>query len=166
MTYDKKIKVESLADYMEAMSESVFQTGISWRVVEAKWPGIKKAFYGFDPEVISRLTFSQIADLARDARVIRNHRKIAAIVANGYRLLALDKQYGGFRNYLRSFGSYDALAADLRKQFKFLGDTGIYRFLYVVGEEVPPWEAWSAAHGIKWQPAAHQGLGRPAGAVQ
>jgi hypothetical protein len=36
--------------------------------------------------------------------------------------------------------------ADLRRHFKFLGDTGSYYFLYVVGEPVPPHEEWMAAH--------------------
>ena len=31
-------------------------------------------------------------------------------------------------------------AADLKKQFKFIGDMGSYYFLHVVGEEVPPHE--------------------------
>jgi hypothetical protein len=34
---------------------------------------------------------------------------------------------------------------DLRKQFKFLGETGSYVFLYVVGEQVPPHEEWEAS---------------------
>jgi 3-methyladenine DNA glycosylase Tag len=49
----KKIKPQSLADYLEVMSKSVFQTGISWKVVEAKWPGTREAFHGFDPVIIS-----------------------------------------------------------------------------------------------------------------
>jgi len=34
---------------------------------------------------------------------------------------------------------------DLRKQFKFMGESGFYCFLYVVREEVPSYEDWSAA---------------------
>ena len=142
----EKMKAQSLADYLEVMSKSVFQTGISWKVVEAKWPGIKDAFRGFDPVKVSRLTMAEIDALVQDKRVIRNRRKIEATVGNANRLLELDKQYGGFKKYLRSFGSYDELAKDLRKQFKFLGDMGIYFFLWVVGEEVPPWEEWGAEH--------------------
>ena len=37
---------------------------------------------------------------------------------------------------------------DLRKQFKFLGEMGAYHFLWVVGEEVPPYEEWSARRGM------------------
>ena len=34
---------------------------------------------------------------------------------------------------------------DLRKQFKFMGESGSYYFLDVVREEVPNYEDWSAA---------------------
>jgi len=149
MNYHKKIVVKSLADYLEVMSQSVFQTGISWRVVDAKWTGTKEAFRSFDPTVVSRFTMSDMAALAEDPRIIRNHRKIEAIVYNAKRLLELDKEFGGFRNYLRSFKSYDALAADIRKQFKFMGDVGIFRFLHIVGEKVPTWEEWMATHTTK-----------------
>ena len=142
----KKIKPQSLADYLEVMSKSVFQTGISWRVVDNKWPGIKEAFHGFDPALVSKLTPSEMDAMVQDTRIIRNHRKIEAIVGNASRILELDKSYGGFKQYLRSFGSYDELTKDLRKQFKFLGDMGAYHFLYVVGEKVPPWDEWSAIH--------------------
>jgi 3-methyladenine DNA glycosylase Tag len=39
----------SLSQYLGAMamSHAVFAAGISWRVVEAKWPGIEKAFKNF-----------------------------------------------------------------------------------------------------------------------
>jgi 3-methyladenine DNA glycosylase Tag len=59
-------------------------------------------------------------------------------------MLDLDKEYGGFRKYLRSFPSYEALAEDLKKQFRFLGDWGVYAFLWVVGEKVPTWDEWNA----------------------
>ena len=142
----KKIKPQSLADYLEVMSKSVFQTGISWRVVESKWPGIKEAFRRFEPQVISGLTVAEIDALVQDKRVIRNRRKIEAIVTNAHRLLELDSQYGSFRKYLRSFNSFEELAQDLRKNFKFLGEMGAYHFLWVVGEKVPPWEEWSSVH--------------------
>ena len=145
----KRIKPQSLADYLEVMSKSVFQTGISWRVVEAKWPGIREAFHGFDPEIIARLPLEEIDSLALDARIIRNRRKVEAIIGNAQRLLELDKQFKGFRKYLRSFGSFEDLTKDLHKNFKFLGDMGAYHFLWVVGEKVPDWEEWSAKHMAK-----------------
>jgi len=144
-----KVKPQSLSDYLETMSKAVFQTGISWRVVDAKWSGTKEAFHGFDPEVISKLRPADIDRLVQDTRVIRNRRKIEAIVANAHEILELDRSHAGFRNYLRSFGSFDELVKDLKSKFKFLGETGAYYFLWVVGEKVPAWEEWSARHMAK-----------------
>jgi hypothetical protein len=140
------IKHPSLADYLEQMSKPVFQTGISWRVVESKWPGIKEAFKGFDAEAVSKFSLARIDQLVQDTKVIRNRRKVEAIVGNARRMLELDREHGGFRKYLRSFASFPELTADLRRNFKFLGEMGAYHFLYVVGEKVPDWEEWSAAH--------------------
>jgi len=147
MEIPKQIQPKQLSDYLEVMSKSVFQTGISWRVVEHKWPGIREAFRGFDPVAISNLTPAELDELVGDKRVIRNRRKIEAIVGNARRMLELDQQYGGFRNYLHSHSSFEDLVKDLRRQFKFMGDMGAYHFLWVVGEEVPSWEEWSSRVG-------------------
>lgn len=144
-----RIQPAGLADYLEVMSKAVFQTGISWRVVESKWPGIKEAFRGFEPEALSRFTVAEIDSLVGDTRIIRNRRKIEAIVSNANRMLELDKAFGSFQKYLHSHGSFEELLKDLRKQFKFLGDTGSYYFLWVVGEKVPPHEEFMSSRGIK-----------------
>ena len=137
----------SLADYLEVMSKSVFQAGMSWRVVEAKWPEIRQAFRGFDPAVVADLTEKDLDELTNDQRVIRNRRKLEAIVVNARRMVDLEEQHGSFRSYLRSHGGFEKTVAALRKQFRFLGDTGSYHFLWVVNEEVPSYEEWCASRG-------------------
>ena len=141
----ERIEPQSLGDYLEVMSKAVFQAGMSWMVVEAKWPGIRDAFRGFDAQAVSHLTPDDLDALTRDERVIRNRRKLEAVVSNAGRILGLEAEHGTFRNYLRSHGSFEATASDLRRQFKFLGDMGSYFFLYVVGEEVPPHDEWQAS---------------------
>jgi 3-methyladenine DNA glycosylase Tag len=42
---------KDLSGYLEALSRPVFQAGISWRVIDNKWDGIREAFHGFDPPV-------------------------------------------------------------------------------------------------------------------
>ena len=44
----EQIKPKALGDYLEVMSKGTFQSGMSWAVVEAKWPGIRTAFKDFD----------------------------------------------------------------------------------------------------------------------
>jgi hypothetical protein len=143
----EQIQPQSLADYLDVLSKVVLQTGISWQVVENKWPGIRDAFRGFDPAAIATMTDSDIEALMADRRVIRNHRKLQAIVDNARTMLELDSAHGSFPAYLRSHGDFEATARDLRKRFRFVGDLGAFYFLYVVGEKVPSYEDWCASRG-------------------
>ena len=141
----ERIEPQSLGDYLEVMSKSTFQSGMSWRVIESKWPGIREAFRDFDAEAVASLTEADVDALTQDKRVIRNRRKLDAVVSNAQRMLELEKSHGSFRNYLRSHGTFDETTKDMRKQFKFLGEMGVYHFMYVVGEEVPPYEEWQSS---------------------
>ena len=133
-----QIVPQSLNDYLEVMTKAVFQSGISWKVVSSKWPGFQAGFQGFDVAAVAAMDESAIDDLATDTRIIRNRRKIAATVHNAQRLIELEEQYDGdIRNYLRAHGDFYAALKDIRKQFKYMGDTGTYYWLYVLGEEVP-----------------------------
>jgi 3-methyladenine DNA glycosylase Tag len=144
-----RIKPKSIDDYLEQLSKSVFQAGISWRVVDAKWSTIKPAFRGFQVERVARMGDREIDALAADPRVIRSRPKIAAVVHNARAILDLERD-GGFRKHLRSFGDYEELATDLKKRFKFVGDSGTYHFLWTVSHPVPDWHDWAKAHGITW----------------
>lgn len=142
-----QVDATRLGDYLEVMSKAVFQSGMSWRVVDAKWPGIRDAFRGFDAATVADLGPDEIDALTADTRVIRHRRKLEAVVHNAQRMLELESQHGGFQAYLRSHDGFEATVADLRKRFRFLGDTGCYYFLYVVKEEVPSYEEWCESRG-------------------
>ena len=146
MQAPQQIKPNKLADYLEVMTKAVFQSGISWQVVEAKWDGFRDAFAAFDPATVAAFTGDDVERLVEDTRIIRNRRKIEATVTNAETMLALDGAAAGFTGWLRSHPGFDATVAALRGEFRFLGDTGTYFFLYVVGERVPPHEEWMQAH--------------------
>jgi DNA-3-methyladenine glycosylase I len=141
-----QIDPAGLADYLDVITRAVFQSGMSWRVVEAKWDGFREAFAGFEPAAVAAFTDDDVERLAGDARIIRNRRKIEATVTNAQALLDLDAQPGGFAGWLRSHAGFDATVAALRGEFRFLGDMGAYYFLYVVGEDVPTHDEWMKAH--------------------
>jgi len=56
MEAPKQITPKSLDDYLEQLSKGVFQAGISWRVVDAKWEGIKATFHRYQVERIARMS--------------------------------------------------------------------------------------------------------------
>ena len=140
----KRVRPKDLAGYLEPLAHAMFQAGISWRVVESKWPGINEALHGFDPEWLARLGPADIDALMDDTRLIRNRAKLESLVDNAQTMLELDAEHKGFRRYLSSLGGYDETVSDLKRQFRFVGDTGAYYFLHVVGEEVPPHDEWSS----------------------
>jgi DNA-3-methyladenine glycosylase I len=144
----KRIRPKALADYLEVLSKIAFAAGLSGRVVDAKWDAIRKAFYDFDPDRVARMTPRAVDKLLADDRVIRSRTKIEATIANAETMLELDEEHRGFKRYLRSHDGFEASVKDLRKRFKFLGDSGAYRFLWIVGEEVPPYQEWAHSRGV------------------
>jgi 3-methyladenine DNA glycosylase Tag len=143
----ERIEPQRLGDYLEVLTKAVFQSGMSWRVIEAKWEGFREAFAGFDPRTVADLSPADVDRLAEDTRIVRNRRKIQATIDNAAEMIELDEEYAGFRNFLRSHETFEDTVADLRRRFRFLGDTGAYFFLYVVGEQVPSHEEWRASRG-------------------
>ncbi len=145
----RQINPKSLADYLDVLSRIAFEAGLSGRVVEAKWDDIRRAFHGFDPERVARMTPRAVDKLLEDDRVIRSRSKIEATIANAETMLELDEEHGGFKRYLRGHGDFEATVKDLRKRFKFLGDSGAYRFLWIVGEKVPSYEEWRNSRALR-----------------
>jgi 3-methyladenine DNA glycosylase Tag len=147
MEAPKQITPKRLDDYLEVMSKVVFQSGMSWAIIEKKWPDIRAAFDDFDVLKVASFTTKKLNALGEDPRVIRNRRKLDGIVHNARTMIELEEQHGSFKKYLRLHADFEACAKDLRKRFKFVGDFGAFYFLYVVKEPVPDYEAWCASRG-------------------
>jgi 3-methyladenine DNA glycosylase Tag len=146
MQAPQQITPAGLSDYFDVLTKAVFQSGLSWQVVESKWPGFREAFAGFDPQKVAAFGDDDIERLAADTRIVRNRKKIEATVTNAQRMLELDTGDGGFAGWLGSRGSFEDSVAALRSEFRFMGEMGSYFFLYVVGEPVPSHEEWMKTH--------------------
>jgi 3-methyladenine DNA glycosylase Tag len=136
----------TLAGYLEALSRPVFLSGMGWPVVEAKWDGIREAFHAFDPEEVAAMDGDDVERLMSDTRVIRNRKKIEATITNAERMLELDREHGSFQRYLDSLGGYAETVAGVRREFRFLGESGAYIFLWLTGQTVPARHEWSEEH--------------------
>jgi 3-methyladenine DNA glycosylase Tag len=128
--------------YLEQMTKAIFQAGFSWRVVNDKWPEFQQAFDGFDVNTVAAYDDRDIDRLLSDEGIVRNGRKITATIENANEYQRLVAEYGSFHAYLRSMDdwSYAQRRTELSKRFKGLGPTGVFTFLWSVGEEVPDWE--------------------------
>ena len=136
----------TLTDYVASMARAVFVSGINWKVIDAKWDGIREAFDDFDPLKVAGYTPADVDRLMTDARIIRNRKKIEAIVRNTGELINVDREFGGVEKYLASFDDNELLIKDLHKRFAFLGESVAHFFLFGVNFNYPAQEAWAKAH--------------------
>ncbi|MCZ7662745.1 MAG: DNA-3-methyladenine glycosylase I [Thermoleophilia bacterium] len=124
------------AEYFALLARAVFSGGLGPRVVEARWEGLRFAFRGLDPEKVAVMDESDVARLLADPGVIRNRRKIEAVIANAGIFLQVVAEKGGFHAYLESLGvgeDLHAAAEDLAARFSHLGRTSAALFLFSAG---------------------------------
>lgn len=138
----KQIRPRALSDYLAVMTRAVFQAGLSWAAIDKQWPALCEAFDGFNAETVARYGNRDVKRIMARPRILHSERKIRATIRNAQTLIELDREHGGIRKYLRSFGTYEALAEDLRKRFSYVGDISAYYFLFCVGESVPLFSRW------------------------
>lgn len=142
MPVPEQIDADRLADYLEIMTKAVFQAGVSWALIDKKWPSFRKAFADFEPTAVADFGEAEIERLCQDASILRSRNKIAGTIKNARTMLELEKEFGSFRDYLHTLPDYQAASKDLRKRFKYMGELNVYYFLFRVKEPVPPFEDW------------------------
>ncbi len=128
--------------YFEVLSKAVFNAGFSYQVVNNKWEGTKEVFHEFDPEILSKWTVDEISVALESLKIIRNSKKVTAIISNAKVFLNIVREHKSFENFLKSFRdkTYEEKQKILSKQFKWLGPRGAHFFLWSVGEDAPPCE--------------------------
>ena len=111
--------------WLAAMARGIFQAGISWKVVEAKWAGIEAAFDGFDPGRVAMVEGDRLDALVSDPRVIRSGPKIVAIRDNAVFIQQVAKESGSFGRRIADWpdSDYAGLLAWLGKNGSRLGGT-------------------------------------------
>lgn len=120
--------------YLAEMAKAIFRSGFVWKVVETKWPGFEEAFHGFDPGKVAQLTQGELAELAKDERIIRHRKKIEAVRANARFVVETGMDHGSFGRFLAGWDSADivGLWLHLRKKASRLGgNTGPYVLRFV-----------------------------------
>lgn len=119
------------------MAKYVFSSGISWKVVESKWPGIEDAFLGFDPNLLNIQPDDYWHDLLGDKRVIRHGAKIQAVRKNAAFISDLAREHGSAVKFLLDWPSTNLVGLfDLLKKRgdRLGGQTGQY-VLRTIGKE-------------------------------
>lgn len=130
------------------------QAGVSWNLVLNKEDNFRKAFDGFDPQIVAAYDDAKLEELMQDTGIIRNRQKLKAAITNAQAFLKVQKEFGTFDKYIWSFTNgqvidhhlldgkdmpakdelSERISADLKKRgFKFVGPTTIYSYLQGIG---------------------------------
>lgn len=59
-----------------------FQAGLSWLTILKKREAFRRAFDGFQPDVVARYGSEKVEELMADVDIVRNRRKIEAAICN------------------------------------------------------------------------------------
>jgi 3-methyladenine DNA glycosylase Tag len=123
--------------WLSQMARGIFQAGISWQVVDAKWPGIEAAFHGFDPGRVSMIEGDTLDALLSDTRVIRSGAKIVAIRDNAVFIRQVAAEHGSFGRRIADWpaADYAGLLVWLGQQGSRLGGTTGQYMLRFMGKE-------------------------------
>ena len=116
-------------EYFEELTKSVFQGGLSWQVIEAKWPGFRRAFSNFDVKDVSDYLPDDVDRLMSDPEIVRNLTKIEATIENAAEVLLIQIEHGSFREYLESFPTPADAAEDIARRFRQIGPTAAAAFV-------------------------------------
>ncbi len=119
----------------EMVAINLFSAGMKSRIVDNKWPAIKRAFYDFDVEIVSKFGDKEIDELLNNASIIRHPQKINSTIYNAKIIRKLQHVYGSFYNYLNSSKDLVSLSKDIIKRFKYIGKEVVWDFLGTIGFE-------------------------------
>ncbi len=138
----------------EKLTLDGFQAGLAWITILRKRDNFRKAFGGFDPQVIANYGKRDVNRLLKDAGIVRHRGKIEATIGNAQAFLEIQNQEGPFSDYLWGFvggqprqnrwkkmsqlpaqtPESQAMSKDLKARgFKFCGPTICYAFMQAVG---------------------------------
>ena len=121
-------------EHFEALAAAVFSARFKPDIVRARWPSIRKAFAGFDLRLVASWPDSEVDRLLAYPGIIRNRKKVTAILRNGRGLLERAEKYGGVRAYLGSYAGDDSiLVHELDGWMHYIGAPSIRCYLTCVG---------------------------------
>jgi DNA-3-methyladenine glycosylase I len=136
----------------EKLSLEGFQAGLSWLTILRKREAFRRAFAGFDFNVVARFDESDVERLLADASIIRHRGKIEAVINNAGRAVELVSDAGSLAGFVWQFEPVpragglrrDAIEAHTeesrtlarelkRRGWKFVGPTTVYAFMQAMG---------------------------------
>ncbi len=127
--------LEDESALLERLSLEIFQAGLSWLIVLKKRPTTAATFHGFDVDRVAGYGAGDVARLLGDPGIIRNRRKVGAIIENARRVRDLRESHGGFAAWIAAHHprGKDEWVKLFRENFRFTGGEVVGEFLMSIG---------------------------------
>jgi len=111
------------------------QAGLSWDTILKKKDNFFKAYNNFEIKKVAAYKEKKIEKLLNDAGIIRNRLKINAAVENAKKILALQKEYGSFKNWIDKHHplTKEEWVKLFKQNFRFTGGEIVNEFLMSTG---------------------------------
>jgi DNA-3-methyladenine glycosylase I len=118
--------------YFEILCLCMIQAGLNWASIRKHWPKYREGFYGFD---IGRLSRSTPDELLARPGVIKNKRKVEAVIHNAKEFESIAREQGSFATFLETLKPLPEpeQVKALTKRFKQVGPETADYFLHSVG---------------------------------
>jgi DNA-3-methyladenine glycosylase I len=138
----------------ERLMLEINQAGLNWLMILKKKDNFRKAFDGFEVDIVAGYLDKDRTRLMNDAGIIRNRLKINAAIENARRIQVLRGEYKSFHGWLRqwhraigsAYGRHQAARLDahrpqpleawvklFKKTFIFTGSEIVREFLVSTG---------------------------------
>jgi DNA-3-methyladenine glycosylase I len=118
--------------YFEVLCLCMIQAGLNWASIRKHWPKYREGFYDFRIDKLARATADEL--MARPG-VIKNARKVEAVIHNAREFERVADERGSFEAFLETLKDLpepEQIKA-LTKRFKQVGPETADYFLHAVG---------------------------------
>jgi DNA-3-methyladenine glycosylase I len=134
----------------EKLCLETFQSGLSWRTILSKRDHFRLAFHHFDFHKVAKFGEEDVAKLLDNKGIVRNKRKILAVINNAKRALEMVEQEGSLATFIWRYEPNEntlpppesqttcaesiTLSKELKKRgWQFVGPTTMYAFMQSMG---------------------------------
>jgi DNA-3-methyladenine glycosylase I len=127
--------LETDAELFERLLLEINQAGLSWLTILKKREAFRRAYGGFDPQVVAGYGARERKRLLADPGIIRNRLKVDAAIANAQKVLELRNTHGSFADWLTAHHprSKEEWVKLFKKTFRFTGGEIVGEFLMSIG---------------------------------
>ncbi len=125
--------------YFENMTRVIFIAGLSWKMIDKKWPNFKKAFKNFSINEVASFGDNDVERLRNNPDIVRNRAKIMATIRNAKQFQNIKREFGSFQRFIDSLdksNNYTLVIEELGKRFSRVGPSSARIFLYSVGQNI------------------------------